>query len=216
MLSFRVWKTVPEQHICTYEYKLAPPNPRPISGRFQLNFTLEVNGCEAGTPVLYLEHVQVHATGEYSDFNLIFDLCTTFHDKNTFLYFSVRYSKRGDLKLTLFSPQGTRSVLLPPRPQASYWYFYWNNRDQRWFSLKRLILFSFSNNYYMQFIFCRTSTATASTNGHSCQCSSGAKTLEARGFSWSRASPTIPLLLVCSTIPFLLFLHSSFSLLFLI
>uniref|UniRef100_A0A183FFD2 P/Homo B domain-containing protein n=1 Tax=Heligmosomoides polygyrus TaxID=6339 RepID=A0A183FFD2_HELPZ len=87
----RRWKTVPEQHICTYEYKLAAPNPRPISGRFQMNFTLEVNGCESGTPVLYLEHVQVHAT--------------------------VRYSKRGDLKLTLFSPSRTRSVLLPPRPQ---------------------------------------------------------------------------------------------------
>ena len=41
--------------------------------------------------MLYLEHVQVHAT--------------------------VRYSKRGDLKLTLFSPAGTKSVLLPPRPQ---------------------------------------------------------------------------------------------------
>ncbi|KJH51136.1 convertase P-domain protein [Dictyocaulus viviparus] len=86
-----VWKTVPEQHICTYEYKLAAPNPRPIIGRFQMNFTLDVNGCESGTPVLYLEHVQVHAT--------------------------VRYSKRGDLKLTLFSPSNTRSVLLPPRPQ---------------------------------------------------------------------------------------------------
>ncbi|KAE9420583.1 hypothetical protein Angca_003923 [Angiostrongylus cantonensis] len=85
------WKTVPEQHICTYEYKLAAPNPRPINGRFQMNFSLEVNGCESGTPVLYLEHVQVHAT--------------------------VRYSKRGDLKLTLFSPSNTRSVLLPPRPQ---------------------------------------------------------------------------------------------------
>ncbi|CAI4229915.1 unnamed protein product [Auanema sp. JU1783] len=87
----KVWKAVPEQHICTYEYKLAAPNPRPIEGRFQMNFTLEVNGCESGTPVLYLEHVQVHAT--------------------------VRYSKRGDLKLTVFSPSGTRSVLLPPRPQ---------------------------------------------------------------------------------------------------
>ncbi|CAI5439412.1 unnamed protein product [Caenorhabditis angaria] len=85
------WKTVPEQHICTYEYRLAAPNPRPITGRFQMNFTLDVNGCESGTPVLYLEHVQVHAT--------------------------VRYLKRGDLKLTLFSPSGTRSVLLPPRPQ---------------------------------------------------------------------------------------------------
>ena len=32
---------------------------------------------------------------------------------------TVRYMKRGDLKLTLFSPAGTRSVLLPPRPQVS-------------------------------------------------------------------------------------------------
>ncbi|CAJ0961257.1 unnamed protein product, partial [Mesorhabditis belari] len=87
----KTWRQTPEQHICTYEYKLAAPNPRPITGRFQMNFTLDVNGCESGTPVLYLEHVQVHAT--------------------------VRYGKRGDLKLTLFSPAGTRSVLLPPRPQ---------------------------------------------------------------------------------------------------
>lgn len=56
-----------------------------------MNFTLEVSGCERGTPVLYLEHVQVLAT--------------------------VRFGKRGDLKLTLYSPSGTRSTLLPPRPQ---------------------------------------------------------------------------------------------------
>nr|A0A044RE18.1 RecName: Full=Endoprotease bli; AltName: Full=Blisterase; Flags: Precursor [Onchocerca volvulus] len=86
-----IWKTVPEQHICTYDYKLEKPNPRPITGNFQMNFSLEVNGCESGTPVLYLEHVQVLAT--------------------------FRFGKRGDLKLTLFSPRGTSSVLLPPRPQ---------------------------------------------------------------------------------------------------
>lgn len=57
-----------------------------------MNFSLEVNGCETGTPVLYLEHVQVHAT--------------------------IRYGKRGDLKLSLISPAGTMSVLLPPRPQV--------------------------------------------------------------------------------------------------
>jgi len=56
-----------------------------------MNYTLDVSGCERGTPVLYLEHVQVLAT--------------------------VRFGKRGDLKLTLISPSGTRSVLLPPRPQ---------------------------------------------------------------------------------------------------
>nr|CDP91732.1 BMA-BLI-4, isoform c [Brugia malayi] len=86
-----IWKTVPEQHICTYDYKLEKPNPRPITGSFQMNFSLEVGGCESGTPVLYLEHVQVLAT--------------------------FRFGKRGDLKLTLFSPRGTSSVLLPPRPQ---------------------------------------------------------------------------------------------------
>ncbi|CAG9535619.1 unnamed protein product [Cercopithifilaria johnstoni] len=86
-----IWKTVPEQHICTYDYKLEKPNPRPITGSFQMNFSLEVGGCESGTPVLYLEHVQVLAT--------------------------FRFGKRGDLKLTLLSPRGTSSVLLPPRPQ---------------------------------------------------------------------------------------------------
>lgn len=56
-----------------------------------MNFSMEVSGCERGTPVLYLEHVQVLST--------------------------IRFGKRGDLKLTLISPYGTKSVLLPPRPQ---------------------------------------------------------------------------------------------------
>ncbi|KAI6241195.1 Convertase P-domain protein [Aphelenchoides fujianensis] len=87
----REWRTVPQQHMCTYEYQLERPNPRPIVGRFKMNFSLDVTGCTDGTPVLYLEHVQVVAT--------------------------IRYGKRGDLKLTLYSPSGTESVLLPPRPQ---------------------------------------------------------------------------------------------------
>ncbi|KHN71937.1 Endoprotease bli-4 [Toxocara canis] len=87
----KTWITVPEQHMCTYEYKLDKPSPRPLTGNFRMNFSLEVSGCESGTPVLYLEHVQVLAT--------------------------IRFGKRGDLKLTLFSPRGTTSVLLPPRPQ---------------------------------------------------------------------------------------------------
>lgn len=66
-------------------------SPRPLNSQSRLNFTLSVAGCESGTPVLYLEHVQVVAT--------------------------VRFGKRGDLRLTLFSPRGTRSELLPPRPQ---------------------------------------------------------------------------------------------------
>ncbi|VDN50246.1 unnamed protein product [Dracunculus medinensis] len=97
----RVWKTVPEQHMCTYNYELKAPKPRPLTGRFQINFTLEVSGCSSGTPVLYLEHVQVYAT--------------------------IRFGKRGDLKLTLFSPRGTASVLLPPRPQD-----YNSNGFHRW------------------------------------------------------------------------------------
>uniref|UniRef100_A0A915LH37 P/Homo B domain-containing protein n=1 Tax=Meloidogyne javanica TaxID=6303 RepID=A0A915LH37_MELJA len=87
----RVWQTVPEQHMCTYEYILDAPRPRPITGRFAMNFSLEVTGCLQGLPVLYIEHIQVITT--------------------------IRFGKRGDLKLTLFSPMGTRSVLLPPRPQ---------------------------------------------------------------------------------------------------
>uniref|UniRef100_A0A0N4ZYY1 P/Homo B domain-containing protein n=1 Tax=Parastrongyloides trichosuri TaxID=131310 RepID=A0A0N4ZYY1_PARTI len=87
----KVWTTVPEQHLCTYKYQMSEPSPRSVSGRFEMNFTLDVNGCADGTPVLYLEHVQVIS--------------------------SIRYSKRGDLKLTLYSPKGTRSVMLPIRPQ---------------------------------------------------------------------------------------------------
>jgi hypothetical protein len=74
--------------------------PRSLMGRFNLNFSLEVSGCRQGTPVLYLEHVQVVTT--------------------------IRYAKRGDLMLTLYSPRGTRSVLLPPRPQASHNIYFFN------------------------------------------------------------------------------------------
>lgn len=62
-----------------------------LHGNFQSNFSLEVNGCNGSVPILYLEHVQVITT--------------------------ISLKKRGDLKLTLFSPSGTRSVLLPPRPR---------------------------------------------------------------------------------------------------
>uniref|UniRef100_A0A0K0G445 Proprotein convertase subtilisin/kexin type 4 (inferred by orthology to a human protein) n=1 Tax=Strongyloides venezuelensis TaxID=75913 RepID=A0A0K0G445_STRVS len=87
----RIWKNVPEQHLCKYKYKMPEPSRRTVTGRFQMNFTLHVSGCDEGKPVLYLEHVQVIST--------------------------IKYSKRGDLKLTLFSPKGTKSVILPIRPQ---------------------------------------------------------------------------------------------------
>ncbi|CAJ0950066.1 unnamed protein product, partial [Mesorhabditis belari] len=97
----KTWKKAPEQNLCIYEYKLNRPNPRPVSGRFRMNFTIEVTGCQIGTPVLYLEHVQVLST--------------------------IQYGRRGDLKLTLISPAGTRSILLPPRP-----FDYNSNGFQKW------------------------------------------------------------------------------------
>uniref|UniRef100_A0A1I7Y3L2 P/Homo B domain-containing protein n=1 Tax=Steinernema glaseri TaxID=37863 RepID=A0A1I7Y3L2_9BILA len=83
----RVWETVPEQHLCTYETK---NSHRPLTGRFSVNFTLEVNGCNGQNPVLYLEHVQVLST--------------------------IVYGNRGDLRLSLISPKGTQSLLLSQRP----------------------------------------------------------------------------------------------------
>lgn len=72
--------------------------PKGIFGKFQLNFSMEVGGCQSGTPVLYLEHVQVITT--------------------------IRFGKRGDLKLTLISPMGTLSVLLLPRPNVNSSFFF--------------------------------------------------------------------------------------------
>uniref|UniRef100_A0A7I5E6G8 P/Homo B domain-containing protein n=1 Tax=Haemonchus contortus TaxID=6289 RepID=A0A7I5E6G8_HAECO len=83
----KIWRTVPEQHICTYQYK----GSHQLRGLFRMNFTLEVNGCESGTEIFYLEHVHVRTTA--------------------------RFQKRGSLKFTLYSPSGTKSVLLPPRPK---------------------------------------------------------------------------------------------------
>jgi hypothetical protein len=86
-------------------------SPRPLAGRFKMNFSLDVTGCAEGTPVLYLEHVQVVAT--------------------------IRYGKRGDLKLTLYSPSGTESVLLPPRPQVNLTYNSFHNSMFSGFQSKR-------------------------------------------------------------------------------
>lgn len=64
--------------MCAYEYTLDAPRfldsynlseiwyctfrPRSLIGRFKMNFSLEATGCRQGTPVLYLEHVQVVTT----------------------------------------------------------------------------------------------------------------------------------------------------------
>uniref|UniRef100_A0A0K0E7I3 P/Homo B domain-containing protein n=1 Tax=Strongyloides stercoralis TaxID=6248 RepID=A0A0K0E7I3_STRER len=85
----KVWTTVPEQRKCIYKYKMV--EPRIVNGNFQINFTINVNDCPNGDSILYLEHVQVIST--------------------------IKYSKRGDLKLTLLSPSGTKSIILPIRSQ---------------------------------------------------------------------------------------------------
>jgi len=83
----KVWKPLPPQRVCTYKYDVG--RPKPLKGRFSLNYTLTVDGCSQGPAIYYLEHVQP--------------------------IISVQFSKRGDLKLTLISPLKTKSVLLPPR-----------------------------------------------------------------------------------------------------
>jgi subtilisin-like proprotein convertase family protein len=85
-----VWKTVPPQHICTYEFPVTEPHPRALRGRFAVNSTLTVSGCTNGHAVNYLE--QVHAV------------------------LTIKFSRRGDLRVSLISPAGTRSLLLPRRP----------------------------------------------------------------------------------------------------
>ncbi len=56
-------------------------SPRPLSGRFRRNFTMEVGDCPTGASVEYLEHIQIVLT--------------------------VKFSKRGDLKISLVGPSGT-------------------------------------------------------------------------------------------------------------
>ncbi|KAG5453803.1 Proprotein convertase subtilisin/kexin type 6 [Clonorchis sinensis] len=100
-----LWRGLPPHHQCTsrvMNYKAR------LDGIFNLTFPLVFYGCdsvprsenetysnytekssEEGSPVVYLEHVQ--------------------------LYADIVYQRRGLLQITLISPSGTQTVLLPPR-----------------------------------------------------------------------------------------------------
>ncbi|KFD65974.1 hypothetical protein M514_03148 [Trichuris suis] len=88
ILLAKRWKTVPPQHTCTFTYDM--DYPIPLIGMFSQNFSLKVDDCALGARIRYLEHVQV--------------------------ILSVKFSRRGDLRIFILSPMGTRSELLPVRP----------------------------------------------------------------------------------------------------
>ncbi|VDP10878.1 unnamed protein product [Soboliphyme baturini] len=81
------WKTLPEKYICTYNARMKAP--RVLPGIFSYNFTLNVGDCSDGTPIYFLEHVQVVVTASFNP--------------------------RGDLQMSIVSPAGTRSDILPLR-----------------------------------------------------------------------------------------------------
>ncbi|CAI9719185.1 6-like protease kpc-1 isoform X2 [Octopus vulgaris] len=84
----KLWVKLPEKHICEVVSKEFRV---PLINSVVRKSYLKVDGCQGTTNgVQYLEHVQAQI--------------------------SLTYSRRGDLKIMLTSPNGTRSVLLPPRP----------------------------------------------------------------------------------------------------
>ncbi|VDQ03522.1 unnamed protein product, partial [Trichobilharzia regenti] len=99
-----LWRGVPPHHRCTSNVIDVQKN---LGGKFNHTLFLNFSGCqpktqdneslnklnkstsENGTPIRYLEHVQVYA--------------------------DIVYQRRGLLRLSVISPSGTLSVLLPPR-----------------------------------------------------------------------------------------------------
>jgi furin len=83
------WISVQEQHVCNIPHSGVPIDIYP---KKPINSTLEVTRCNAHTNSMidHLEHVQVHVRLEHE--------------------------RRGDIKLVLVSPAGTRSSLLSRRP----------------------------------------------------------------------------------------------------
>ena len=70
------------------------PHCRVIEGN-GVEVSMDVNGCAGQVNnVLYMEHVQAKVT--------------------------LSYSRRGDIKLNLISPSGTKSTLLPVSREAKY------------------------------------------------------------------------------------------------
>uniref|UniRef100_A0A5S6QDY8 P/Homo B domain-containing protein n=1 Tax=Trichuris muris TaxID=70415 RepID=A0A5S6QDY8_TRIMR len=88
----RNWTTVPEQHECRISYGL-PHKGWIVPHRSVLTLHLSTDGCLAnpGRRVAYLEHVQARIT--------------------------ISSGKRGNLAISLVSPTGTKSILLPRRSQ---------------------------------------------------------------------------------------------------
>ncbi|XP_071844742.1 furin-like isoform X2 [Apostichopus japonicus] len=83
----RSWQRVPDQHVCSTAGVIGPLTI-PASG--VLRVTIDSNGCLGeDDAVQSLEHVISNI--------------------------SIQYSKRGDLEITLTSPSGTKSILLPKR-----------------------------------------------------------------------------------------------------
>ena len=64
-------------------------SPLSLRGKFTHSFTITVGDCSGR--VRYLEHIHAKIT--------------------------LKYSRRGDVQITLTSPMGTRCTLLPPRPR---------------------------------------------------------------------------------------------------
>ncbi|KAK2161976.1 hypothetical protein LSH36_107g13013 [Paralvinella palmiformis] len=87
------WTNVPQQHKCIIRANMEPSYRR-IPANSVVSFPLESNGCHGTSEeVVYLEHVQAVVT--------------------------LGASKRGQVKISLTSPAGTRSVLLARRSRDS-------------------------------------------------------------------------------------------------
>jgi len=84
------WVNVPKQSIC--EIEPVKFQPQQISAARPLEIDFEVKGCEGENNVVrFLEHVQ--------------------------LYVTIRYTRRGALKINITSPHGTQTTLLAERDQ---------------------------------------------------------------------------------------------------
>uniref|UniRef100_UPI00358E1C67 neuroendocrine convertase 1 n=1 Tax=Myxine glutinosa TaxID=7769 RepID=UPI00358E1C67 len=86
------WKSVPEKHICIVSDNNF--QPQQLGPGHEVRVSVPTNGCSGRKEaVLWLEHMQLEAT--------------------------IEYSRRGDLHITLTSPAGTGTVLLAERSRDS-------------------------------------------------------------------------------------------------
>uniref|UniRef100_A0A8C4QAB9 P/Homo B domain-containing protein n=1 Tax=Eptatretus burgeri TaxID=7764 RepID=A0A8C4QAB9_EPTBU len=88
----RSWKSVPEKHVCIVSDNKF--EPQQLGPGHEVHVSVPTNGCSGHKDaVLWLEHMQLEAT--------------------------IEYSRRGDLHITLTSPAGTSTVLLAERSRDS-------------------------------------------------------------------------------------------------